>query len=434
MTTNFSSVRILRACMYTLAAILLWWATEALAAPFYEETFSFDGSIFPYNAQSHAGWKAFTAGSRVGVLGNLKISIGLVRNEPAYNSFPTGPDDGYSLWVKPAEQLTVFTDEYSFSVGALDKVSYLQRLSGGVIDPVTLAATLDGTRLAFRINGSDNTPRWYISDEQVRQQKIGVWELVSVSPQSLGYGIVTTKGDVGPAAPAAGNAGQPLPAHGVVSAFGVFVDKVNGRVRTDNFKLSDDLASNGIHPQPTPTRRPNVPQPTPGGDDNEPEPTPGMTTPTPTVGISSDQKRYSFCTASKKTSSRVLLSRSARAAVLRTMRGSSAQALRNRIIVEAVLARGIRASSLENVRVEDFYLKGNSAYLDIFGTESRSVRVSSRLAKYLRTYIAKAGIASDAQSPLLRRFSSKGALTLSATCRAELSRIVSRAVKKARLR
>jgi len=425
--------------MKAIAALsLLILVSSATAAPFYQENFNFDSFAVPQNdALNQAGWKALVPGLRVRKFGNLKVSPGIVRNAPCYNSFPSGPEDGYSLWTKVIDGLTVFSEEYSFSVDSLSEASYLQRLSGYAADLVTY----DGTRLALKIRSSDNSEKWYISDSIARQKKLGAWEEVNFSPKTISYAIVQPTGEVGPPVPAAGNNGNPLPANGVVTGFGVFIDRMNGRVRLDNFTLSDDLASNGIAPQPTPTRRPG-PQPTIDNPDPEPDITPqpdgtvppGATvSPTPTrqPGINVS---YNFCTASRRATRRIKMSRSAAAVVLRKIKGTSAKVLRNRVIVEIVLKRKIRASSLENVRVSDFYREGTASYLNVYGTERKAVRLTRLLAKRVSNYMRRAGVGGEPQSPLFRVFTRKGVITTSAVCQKELSKVVTSAIRKARVR
>lgn len=430
-----------------LLCLLLLASSSAVAAPFYQETFSFDSYVFPYNAQPDAAWKAFKTGSRVGIFANLKMSVGLVRNDACYNSFPTGPADGYALWAGIIDGVTIFTDEYPFPIDSLALASYLQRLSGFVTDPVTLVSTFDGTRLALRIRSADGSENWYISDDKIRQQKMGIWEQVVWSPQTMTYGIVPA-GTLGPAAPGAGNSGNRLPGNGVVTAFGVFVDSMTGRVRVDNFRLDDNLASNGILPQPTPTRNPNVtPGVLPTPDEVEPTATPTLApgetripgtevTPTPTIGVvtTGTPQIFSFCTASKKVSAKVKLSKASQRKVLRRMTGKTVKARRDRIVVEMVINRGVRASSLENVRVSDFYKRGTKYYLNVYGTDGRPVRLTAALAKELTAYIKSAGLETQTQSPLFRVIGKSGAMSTSAACRTELSRVVSQALKKAKVR
>ncbi len=422
----------------TFSFFLLFAFSTASAAPFYQENFNFDSFAVPQNdALNQTGWKGLVSGLRVRKFGNLKVAPGIIRNEACYNSFPSGPEDGYPLWTKGITGLTVFTEEYSFGVSTLAKISYLQRLTGVASD----LETLDGTKLALKIRTPENSEKWYISDDVVRQQKYGAWEEVVLEPQSMTFAIVVPDEGTGPSVPKNGNRGNTLPADGVVTGFGVFVDTVNGRIRLDNFALSDSLASNGIMPQPTPTRRPGV-NPTVTNPDDEPDVTPTpegtetvLPTPsaTPTSGTGITNAGYKFCTASKRKVRKIRLSSSVKRIVLAKMKGRSARALRNRVIAELVLQRKVNPASLENIRVSDFYQQGKTWYVNVYGSERRPVRISRALAGRIKNYMKITGIASESQSPLLRVVAGRKAVTRAAVCQGALNKVVTRAIRKGRV-
>jgi hypothetical protein len=132
--------------------LLICIASQAYAAPFYQENFNFDSSrsTSTFDALTQTGWSASRSNSRIGVIGFLKVAAGISRNSPVFNSQPMGPDDSYPLWTKEVTELTVFTEEYPFSIASLVRVRYLQRLDGVSHTPST-GEIRDGTRLALRI-------------------------------------------------------------------------------------------------------------------------------------------------------------------------------------------------------------------------------------------------------------------------------------------
>lgn len=416
----------------------------AHAAPFYQENFNFDSTNVSggQDAGRQTSWNAFRSGSRIGVVGFLKVVPGISRLLPAFNSNPSGPDDGYAFWSKDVIGLTIFTDEYTFNVASLARVSYLQRIDGFVTD--ILGGTIrDGTRFAIRIRGADGNERWYISDLVVPQIKESTWEMVDLDISALTFGIAKLKPDVGPTLPVSG--GLTLPPIGVVTAFGVFVDEVRARVRIDNMTLSDRSTTNGIPPQPIPTRAftPSAPQPTPdpeGETDPDPAqatptptatPIPGQPTATPTPSISGTPVvTYGFCTGKPAKSKKAIVAKALRKTIQKSLAIDSQKALRDRAIVSLLITSGIRFDSLENVRVSDIVDFQGVSYLNVYGSEKRPIRLSKNLARFLAEYVQAAALI-DKNSPLFRQFTAPNVASVSAVCTGEIAKTLNAALKKA---
>lgn len=410
--------------------------TTVFAAPFYQENFNFDltNASQTYDAGTQTHWNAFRSGSRVGVIGFLKVVSGLSRSLPAINSNPTGPDDGYALWSKDVVGLTIYSDEYSFNVASLARVNYLQRVDGVTLDPV-VGEIRDGSRLALRIRGIDGVERWYIGDLVVRQVKEATWENVDIDVAALTFGVAKLKPGVGPTLPLTGR--TTLPSIGVVTAVGVFYDTVNGRIRVDNFTLSDKLSSNGIVPQAIPTRAatPGA-QPTNSEPDTDPDPVVSVPTPTPTATPTSNVViatpiAYGFCPTSPK-GKKLVITGSLRKKLLSSLAKNSQLNYRDRAIVAVAATTAVRLDSLINLRVSDFSSLAGKPYLTVYGSESRPVRLASGATRAITEYIAASAL-NEPTSPLFRTFTAPNAPSLTATCGPDIVKVVKAALTTAGL-
>jgi len=291
-------VRTIRIIAFLLL-LALTLSSESQASPFYRDIFTRCGpsGSDDLKAVEAAGWQGIGAGNTIGQPGYLKVNTpGSPRVFLAINSDPVGTTPGALFFPRATRNLLLFTDEVSFDIGTLTAVEYDQRLSGR--DAIDLKN--NGTRLAFLINNV-----WYFSDKIFRMKVRSVWETVAVDPHNLTYGTSAFDGVEGPPRPT--NSGIALPDVGTVTAFGLFLNDVEDRVRIDNFTLSDDQemernpgpqgsldqcpseGDNEATPTPEPTSTPiDTPTATPTGTTgtvatSTPTPTPTATA-TPTGG------------------------------------------------------------------------------------------------------------------------------------------------------
>lgn len=228
--------KFLKQLAFTALIIVGVGAYDLHASPFYREIFVRCGvpGIDPL-ASASVAWSALAGGRTIGNPHNLRVNTpGSPNVFTAINSFPMGTTPGSAFFPEDppdvATDLLIYTQEISFDIGALTFVRYDQRLSG------SHGSENNGTRLAFLIGET-----WYISDQIFSQIQISAWETVAVDPRNLTYGTTPFAVTVGPFRPT--NSGLPLPASGAVAGFGVFMNSVDGRVRLDNYELSDDAVN-----------------------------------------------------------------------------------------------------------------------------------------------------------------------------------------------
>ncbi len=214
-------------------------AQEQVMIPFYRETFHHCGRSGSNSAQDLTGWAAVRKGKLVSDGGDLKVSpAGSPNRFFPINANITGFRRGGVLWTKPTTGLTVFTKEFPFDIGIITEVSYEQRLDG--LDASSTASNpRDGSRLAFFIEGT-----WYISDKIFKVSKRSQWETVKVNPAELTYGTIAGDLEHGPNTPQ--NSGMTLPQSALMTGFGFYFPRVNGRVRVDNVTLRSPFLFNFI--------------------------------------------------------------------------------------------------------------------------------------------------------------------------------------------
>ncbi len=350
-----------------LVASTVWFATAAQAEPqtVYRETFGYCTGTIGKDAAAEANWVGLVSGLPQAKISNLKVfSYGALDVGGSVNSNPLGLAQGYAFWFKPVYGLTLLTAEFEFDVGLLKNsqasIHYKQRLSG--IDP---AGQPNKTHLAILVDSV-----WYISDAFARQQVPGVWESAELTPGTLTYGTVPYVAGLGPTKPI--DSGAPLPAAGTVRAFGVFMDEVNGRVRLDNFTVKALLASDGsispdvqepsvlLCPYSSPDRNGGSGAPTPPPDEDDGDNTPDRFVPdpvaTPTPGpVVSHSTSYQFCAVKEQGAGRkVVISRKARAAILKKISGATLNELRDRVLVSLLAQRTMPLGALVNVKLGDY--------------------------------------------------------------------------------
>ena len=391
------------ACL-TLALIHSYGAN---ATPFYRETFPLCSSLetSSKSALDIAGWKALQGDSPFGKGGYLKINIpGSPDHLAAFSSFPAGSAPGAAFWTRNAKELTIFTQEFSFDIANLALVEYQQRLSG-------LDSTLkhhDGTQLAFLIRNT-----WYISDQPVKQLDRGVWESVSLVPSELTYGTVSGRNGRGPTKPE--NANITLPSSGPVTAFGVFLSDVHGRVRIDNFTLSD-LSLQPLVPSDS------------GADDRCVVSDPGPDNAVPGLGGSNESQPppARFCRRPKtRTFGKVNTSQSIKRSLLLSVTGESLEAKRNRAILGLLLSNNLRIEELVNLRIGDYFSARSSQFLRVAGKASRVVSIRASVKRLLDDYLAASGYSRFSKLPLLQFIGRKsGKPTGEALCAANIVSIV----------
>lgn len=194
---------------------------------FYREVFPRSSTNTSTYAGQISGWKAIKGGRLIGTSTVLKIHPpgSLTKLEPIA-SFPTGEEDGHAFWGQPTSTgMIMYSTEISFSVNQLLNVSYDQRIDGYNSD-----YGMDNTKLALLIGRY-----WYISDQSVAMVMRGRWENVLLNIKELTFGTSLHHPCSAPGTPE--NSGLPLPVSGKIKSFGIFMDRVNGRVRIDNFAL-----------------------------------------------------------------------------------------------------------------------------------------------------------------------------------------------------
>jgi len=385
------------------------WATILLlpltvqASPFYRETFRLCSMLetSSKNAMDIAGWKAFKGDSPVGKIGFLKINTPGSPDHPvAFSSFPVGPEEGAAFWSKNTQDLTIFSDEFSFDVGSLALVQYQQRLSG--LD--STRKNHDGTQLALLIGNT-----WYISDQMVRQRDRGVWESVSLAPSQLTYGTSPNTNGRGPKKP--GNFNVKLPSSGIVTAFGVFINKVHGRVRIDNFTLSDLVLENrtpGEQGSANQCSSINLPGGNVNGQGSEPE--------------------GKFCSGrSARALGKVSTSKSLRSKLLLSVGGKTLQAKRDRAVLALLLSNNLRVDNLVNVTISDYFTVGSIQLLNASGVAKQTTPVKPSVKRLVDEYIDASGSKSFGKLPLFQSIDKKSdKSTGSALCTGDIATLVKR--------
>lgn len=402
----------------TIASMMLAGVAFAETETIYKETYTFcTGTILGAEAAGQAGWAGLVGGFPQAKVSNLKVfAYGKTEIGGSVNSNPVGLSQGYAFWFRPVYALTVLTREFPFDVGLIKnsnaRVTYAQRLSG-----INTAGQANETRLAFLI---DNT--WYISKEFSRQQAIGIWEDVNVSPSSLTYGTVVAEEGIGPMTPTVYN--SPLPAAGTVRAFGVFLDEVNGRVRIDNFSIKTVLPSGSLIS--TNVQEPDVmqcPATSPdrtggGGGQTPPNQDDGDTTPDqnvpdpidPNPGSGGTQSVvYGFCPIKQQgTGQRVQLTRQGRAAILRKVKKSSVVNLRDRAIIAILGQRGMPMGAFVNMKVGDYNQQTGVLTVSVrAGVKPLAIKLGKGQQAALQEYLQSSGAPKNPTAPM---FLSKGSL------------------------
>lgn len=442
----YPTLRQLSAAMIT--TLMLSAPALADTQTIYKETYTFcTGTVLGAEAAGQAGWLGLVGGFPQAKVGNLKVfSYGKTEVGGSVNSNPVGLSQGYGFWFKPVYALTILSREFPFDVGLIKnsnaRVQYAQRLSG-----VNLAGEANNTRIAFLI---DNT--WYISQEFSRQQMIGIWENVEVSPSSLTYGTVVPADGLGPMTPTVYNA--PLPAAGTVRAFGVFLDEVNGRVRIDNFSIKTVLPSGSSIstnvqeqdvmqcPETSPDRTGDGGGQTPpnpdDGDTNPDQNVPDPVVPTPGPGDGGTSSVvYGFCPVKQQgTGVRVQLTRQGRAAILRKVKKSSSVNLRDRAIISILAQRAMPMGALVNMKVGDY--NPQTGVLTVSaraGVKPLAIKLGNAQQAALQEYLASAGAPTNPIAPM---FLSKGSLVKpaaspNALCIAEIKTMLRSRAAKAKI-
>lgn len=391
----------------------------ATASPFYTETFRLC-ELYETSSKSAmdlAGWKAFRSNSLVGKVGFLKVnSPGSLSHPTSYNSDPRGPVEGSAFWSKNVSGLTVFTDEFAFDVSSLKIVQYEQRLGGYDI----ASKSKDGSQLALLIGRT-----WYISDQIVMQQNRGTWESVTYNPSELTFGTSPSRNGIGPERP--GNFGIKLPLQGYVTAFGLFFPKVTGKVRIDNFSLSDSLLDLRL--------------PGEQGSAAQCETLTGITSGSNNVSnsgeqtISTPQLTGRFCEGiSAKALGRVKADSQVKSLLLSSISGKSLLSQRDRAVIALLVKTNLRIDNLVNVAVRDYYSVGSIKLLNASGITRQTTPVRPKVQKLIEKYLSIAGLLNQGQMPLFQSLdSTEHKLTSSALCTADLKRIVLNRAKSAKL-
>ncbi len=403
-------------CTATLFAAILSAVSSAEAAPFYRETFNLcdDTDSSSKSATELANWKAFRAGSTLGKIGFLKINPpGSPNLLVAYNSTPVGPVDGSAFWSKNISDLTIFTDEFSVDVANLTSVSYEQRLNG--YDTET--DLTDGSRFALLVGES-----WYISDQSISPQQRGAWEGANFILAGTTFGISPNKIGLGPDRPT--NSGFSLPSRGTITAFGVFFPEVTGRLRIDNFTLSDAAAQVSVVGQQGSlgqcTELTSNPIGNPGTAGSKPN---------------SPAETGTFCAPStKKPLGKVTATAANKRLLLRSITGTSLEAARDRALFALILYNGLKIESLVNVAVRDYYSVGALQILNTSGIKQEPKAVQPKVKVLVDAYVASALLTKKGSLPLLQGVQPKtGILTGSALCGVDIRKLLQRRADKARL-
>lgn len=370
------------------ALLFLPASPDAEATPFYREIFNVCSSdeSAAVDAGEQAGWKAFKAAAPVKSGSFLKVNTpGAADALLAYQSAPKGPVSGGAFWTQPVTGLTIFTDEFSFDVSMLESVQYQQRLSG--ID--SLSGVKDGTKLTLLVGDT-----WYISDDIARQQGKGVWQTVTWAPRTLTYAKWKNRPGVGPKIPATG--GELLPAQGVVSAFGVTIPVVNGRVRIDNYTLIDS-------------------QPVERLPENQ-----GSLDQCSVTGVTAG----TFCDASAVLpKGQVVLTKKVKNAVLKSVSKRTLAGLRDRAILGLLFESNLRIDQLVNLSRRDYYSVGSLQILNTSGTPRQPIVITAAGKKLVDAYLEKTTIVGS--TPLFQQ-TTKPATVLSgqALCTRQILAIV----------
>jgi hypothetical protein len=446
----------MRALMALTSLTLLSPVAHAHGEPvaIYRETFGFCTESLGLAAATQTKWTAMNAGTVTAKIGNLKVyPYGSFSIGGSVNSNPLGLSQGYSFWWKPVYGLSITTAEFPFDAAVLADhdtlVEYEQRLSG-----VDAQLKPNATHIAFRIDG-----KWYISDTSVAQEKFGRWQLVSISPSVLKYGVVPAVDRVGPVIPISFD--ETLPAAGTVEAFGVFIVEVNGRVRIDNFTIKTGLAS--AQKFSVPVQQPNVtlcpasspdtngssapptPAPTPGGGDGgsgglddsaggEPGGTDNGND--GTIGGNDqsehqtpvDAPTFAMCTGQQSGYGKtVAISAAQRAQIVRKIAGTSQLSLRDRAFISVLSTRRMPIGAVVNARLSDVNLTKRTLTVTLKpGGTQRTLRLTRLTAKRLNDYIAAMSGAHLPVAPLFVKGSAKtGKLMIDrAACVSDLTRII----------
>lgn len=388
-----------------LISNLSLFSNISFASPFYRETFKLCSALetSSKNANDIAGWKAFRGDSAIGKLGFLKVNTPGSPNHPlSFNSFPVGQEEGSAFWSKITSELTVFTDEFSFNLKDLDLVQYEQRLGGYN----TVSKLNDSTQLALLIGD-----KWYISDQSARQVDRGVWEPVSFIPRQLTYGTYLNKSGKGPEQPK--NFGIKLPQNGIITAFGIFVAKVNGKIRIDNFTLSDS----------------SLDARTPGEQGSAAQ----CVDQTSTGGL--DQNSAFFCKgAASFALGQIKASSKIKEQLLLSISGKSLQAVRDRALLALLLTNNLRIDNLVNVSVQDYFRIGNLQMLKAAGTIQKSISIKRNVKRMVDQYIKAAKLSTKGSLPFMQQIDTRKRVTTNAAlCTADIRKIVTRRARTARL-
>lgn len=418
--------------------------TQALAesVTLYRETYNYCSGSLGKDTGNEVNWVGLVSGRAQERISNLKsVSYGSDDVGGSINSLPIGLSEGYAFWFKPVNGLAIFTAEFQFDVGILragnTSIEYLQRLSGVNVDGVP-----NKTHLAFLV---DDT--WYISQEFARQEKVGVWEQVSLTPGILTYGMTPYVDGLGPVIPTSFT--SPLPAAGTVRAFGVFLDEVNGRVRLDNFMIKGTAPSDGsistevqepdvsLCPEGSPDRD-GEPDQDPSSDDD------GDLTPDHNDPEDSDPEDdstgfdYAFCPIKQQGRGRfVSLSRENRAKLMRTISDTSLTDLRDRAMIRLFARRRMKMGSLVNVKVGDYDPDTKVLTLGVRPkSKPQRIKVGRVAAKALEEYLFFPGAPSEEGAPLFIREGIQTAFTttVEALCKPDVRSMLKVRSRSARIK
>lgn len=355
-------------------------AIPAFAGPVYRDTFQFCARSGTSSLEANllVGWKALRKGKNLGDGGTIKASEkGSPNVLKAFRSFPIGATSGNLLWTKPTSGLTIFTDEFSFDIGSIKRVQFDQRFDGLNASNVER----DGSKIAFLIGNI-----WFISDQTFNVAKRSVWETVDVDLSSLTWGMIVGSATTGPSAPKITGLG--LPASGTVTAFGIFVPKVNDRVRIDNYTLKDASPEDAYG----------------FGEEGDLTPCPSVNaqgTPVPSPTVPPTIKKDSFCSeAQVKALGSLKISRKAKQDLVRTLPARTLKGERDRAFFSLISFARPRLDLLTNVIVADYDRANGTLRLPssvrpdgFFGTASSTIDIKldkfsrSFMEKYLRRYL-----------------------------------------------
>jgi hypothetical protein len=378
----------------------------------YRETFGYCTGTIGKDAAAETNWVGLVSGLPQAKISNLKVfSYGTLDIGSSVNSNPLGLAQGYAFWFKPVFGLTVLTAEFQFDVGMLKNsqalIQYRQRLSG-----IDIQGQPNKTHLAILI---DNV--WYISSDFARQARPGYWESAQFSPAALTYGTTTYVPGLGPNLPAV--SGAPLPAAGMVRAFGVFMDEVNGRVRLDNFTIKGVIPADGsisgdiqepdvsLCPPTSPDRNGGGAGPTPPPDEDDGDnsadrlqPTP-LPTPSP-APVENHSVVYQFCPVKEQGSGkRLSISSRSRVAILKKISPQTLVDLRDRAMVAVLSQRSMPLGALVNVKRGDY--NSNSGVLTLSTRPSAKpsrFRLRGEALKAMRVYLQHAAAPTEVTAPL----------------------------------